>query len=684
MNQEGIQNNELQLLAIPQLMKKHFFIPDYQRGYRWEEKQVFQLLKDLWKYFKVGVKTPIGFYCLQPIVVKECSQETIDTYELEDISALPAYDKDNPEQKGPKNNVWYEVIDGQQRLTTIRILLKFYEAWTFMDCNAFELRYATRPEFSDIFKHIHIDPREKTFTLDDGFKFKNVDVEYVKSCAQNILDWFKNDSLVSTNKLNEIGTFLSNFYMDATKDVSVQVIWYETKEETDARDVFERLNNLKVPLSSSELIRALFLSENAEYRCTLTPLQQALPPSRQAEIAEEDKQKKQSSINAKWDEIEHFFQNDKFWAFITNRDAADYRNRIEILFDFMSEKYVQDDAARKDRLFTYLYFDAEAQKKDLWDLWGDVVKNYDCIRFWFENRDYYHKIGYLIHEKHDNILISLLKYANSNDHKKSEFDHKLNDEIRSTINTRKKFSELSYEDSQNDYKVLKTLLLLYNIELTRVSPKESWFPFDEYKRVEKEDGWTLEHIHAQNSECLDATKRREWRDWISYTIAARESILNPSNEAKQLLKDLREKKAILDEELKPGGVPREKYESIVELFRRDLDLWSEGKAFIVLHQLSNLALLSGSINSGIGKGSFSVKQQYINKCIADGLYVPIATKKVFLKHYYKKNEEAEDEQQERKNQLLNQQLFTWDDKARDAYYDSIQGVLSYYFSADKF
>ena len=47
-----ISNNDLQLLAIPQLMRKHFFIPDYQRGYRWEEKQVYQLLEDLWKYFK--------------------------------------------------------------------------------------------------------------------------------------------------------------------------------------------------------------------------------------------------------------------------------------------------------------------------------------------------------------------------------------------------------------------------------------------------------------------------------------------------------------------------------------------------------------------------------------------------------------------------------------------------------
>ena len=37
--------NDLQLLAVPHLMGKHFFIPDYQRGYRWERNQVYRLLE---------------------------------------------------------------------------------------------------------------------------------------------------------------------------------------------------------------------------------------------------------------------------------------------------------------------------------------------------------------------------------------------------------------------------------------------------------------------------------------------------------------------------------------------------------------------------------------------------------------------------------------------------------------
>ena len=56
--------------------------------------------------------------------------------------------------------------------------------------------------------------------------------------------------------------------------------------------------------------------------------------------------------------------------------------------------------------------------------------------------------------------------------------------------------------------------------------------------------------------------------------------------------DLREKKKVLDDELATGGT-KEKYDASFELFTRDLDLLSEGKAYTVLHQMSNLALLSG-------------------------------------------------------------------------------------------
>lgn len=678
--QSIIPNNDLQLLAIPQLMGKHFFIPEYQRGYRWEEKQIYQLLEDLWKYFFID-EDKGDFYCLQPIVVKECARDVLFKYSdlLEDISSLAPYDSGEI-QEGPKNNVWYEVIDGQQRLTTIRIIMAYYNAWHFAN-EKFTIKYATRPKLSDIFDNLNIDARNNTVELSNIFSYSNVDVEYVKEAAKMIIDWFLDDSVLGiANKRNKLSTFLSDFFTEpkpgtpSTKEKSVQVIWYETKEKTDARDIFERLNNLKVPLSSSELIRAIFLSKDSTYEYRFTKEQDTFDEEDKKRILKNHNDKKKLDINSKWDEIEHYFRNEKFWAFITNRNSNDFRNRIELLFDLISGKSMsKNESDRIDRLFTYLYFDKK--KNDLDGLWATVIRYYDTLRYWFENKDYYHKIGYLIYQGGERTLIELLSYANDDSHRKSDFEKELNLRITSSINRTKQFSRLDYNDKNSGYPELKKLLFLYNVEFTRTEVRDSWFPFSEYKKEEQEgNGWTLEHIHAQNSECLNPNSRIEWRDWVFYTIKARENIGDPVNNS--FLDKLKRILILLEEDIANKTHKVKFEEDIKVLFNEDLNLWSNGAPHNAMHQLSNLALLSGDVNSGIGKGSFSVKQQYINKCIADEKYIPICTQRVFLKHYY--NDEVVNDE------LLHQQLISWSDSDRECYLKSIKRVLGTYFKPEEF
>ncbi|MCR5862309.1 DUF262 domain-containing protein [Flavobacterium sp. J372] len=99
----------------------HFIIPSYQRGYRWEERQIEDLLNDIYEFqedIKKKTDNKIGeFYCLQPIVVLKNG-----------------------------NNKW-EVIDGQQRLTTIYILLSSIKdalKLLKLPSNLFTLEYETR------------------------------------------------------------------------------------------------------------------------------------------------------------------------------------------------------------------------------------------------------------------------------------------------------------------------------------------------------------------------------------------------------------------------------------------------------------------------------------------------------------------------------------------------------------
>ncbi|MFP3526344.1 DUF262 domain-containing protein, partial [Pantoea sp. SIMBA_072] len=49
---------------------KQFWIPAYQRGYRWKPLQVTQLLDDIREFSQRRNPQPEDFYCLQPLVIK--------------------------------------------------------------------------------------------------------------------------------------------------------------------------------------------------------------------------------------------------------------------------------------------------------------------------------------------------------------------------------------------------------------------------------------------------------------------------------------------------------------------------------------------------------------------------------------------------------------------------------------
>ena len=56
------EENIIKPMSIPELVGHNFFIPDYQRGYRWEVDQIQQLLEDLYRYFNSSIAG--DFYCL--------------------------------------------------------------------------------------------------------------------------------------------------------------------------------------------------------------------------------------------------------------------------------------------------------------------------------------------------------------------------------------------------------------------------------------------------------------------------------------------------------------------------------------------------------------------------------------------------------------------------------------------
>lgn len=62
---------DFEVIGIPYLFGKKFFIPNYQRGYRWDIRQIHDLLDDICHFYENA--SDGEFYCLQPIIVASYS-----------------------------------------------------------------------------------------------------------------------------------------------------------------------------------------------------------------------------------------------------------------------------------------------------------------------------------------------------------------------------------------------------------------------------------------------------------------------------------------------------------------------------------------------------------------------------------------------------------------------------------
>lgn len=631
----------MELRAIPDLLNKKYFIPEYQRGYRWENKQVKCLLDDLLAYFKDKESTA-EFYCLQPIVVKQCDAETIKDNKLD-------------------GDDWFEIIDGQQRLTTIRILCSIYDWIDSTPCeHTFAIRYSTRPDMDEIYDSLSAsyDMNGKKWLFDKGAKqWDNLDSVYIYNAAKTTIDWFNEDK---TRK----SIFGSYFFNAQGEDKSVQVIWYEDCGKKDARDIFNEINDLTVKLSCSELIRSLFLSKNARYDCALNL--KGIDEDTQEKLKKQDKANRQRYVNTKWDEIEHRLSDERMRAFMSNLKHKELRNNIELLFDLIAQKNVGDHPQKKDPLFTFIYFNNEINKSNATQLWQRVEKYYSILCGWMENSVFYHKVGYLNALCLDDTTISeLLHFAETNKKHEllSELDRRIGESVR--LNEGRSLATLNYQD-KNDYNYIRRLLFLYNVELQRRQESQQFFPFEVFKPL---SDWTLEHIHAQNSECLPSDDRKVWEDWCRNNAETLKTLrFEETQERKR--KDLIDKLQTAEEKFKNKDKAYTR-KTVMDLFDEVADLYNQlntDKTIVnpkPVHKLSNLALLSQEVNTSIGCSAFAVKRLDIIRLKNKGCYFPIGTMNVFQKAYSK-----------------NQQLYEWSYQDKRSYMASLKWVLRKYLTID--
>ncbi|MBF1170927.1 MAG: DUF262 domain-containing protein [[Eubacterium] sulci] len=554
-------NNEIVLdTKLVGEIKGEFHVPSYQRGYRWGSTEVTRLLDDVYQNGKKN-------YCLQPIVVRNRGET-------------------------------YELVDGQQRLTTLYLIYRYMKnANPFFEEPTFSITYETRDRSADFLNNIDITKRED-----------NIDFWFMAGAYECIKQWFEKDLQIRVMHIFEY--FKEN----------VKIIWYEVGENEDTISLFARLNVGKIPLTSAELVKAIFLSRDVN------------------SISRE----RQEEISLQWDNMEKELHNNSLWYFLTNKTNADYQTRIDLVLDLISGK----PANNREKYYTFFKFDEMRQSKTLDSIWRNIQQTFLVLKDWHVNHELYHKIGYLIAS--ETLTLQEL-FILSKDKTKNEFRDSLDGYIRESIKIEGNYADLSYEKA-SDRKKISILLLLFNVESVRRNGEHSqWFPFDKYKfRKSGKVTWSLEHIHAQQSEGLRT--QEIWKEWLSLHIPSVKSISDDSNELIELMS---------------SAVAKDKLEGqeFSEIQQKVVDLLSVKGNTEYMHSIANMALLSSADNAALNNSTFDVKRNEIIKMDKAGQYIPFCTRMVFLKYY---------------TPSADSQLHFWGHADRIAYVEAMNTVLVNY------
>ncbi len=532
-----------ELITIAELIGKgSFLIPEYQRGYRWTQDEVEKLLNDIYE-FSTDETNSSEYYCLQPIVVKKTEEG------------------------------WYRIVDGQQRITTISLIL------------------GAIPVSENLQK-------DSKITIKYEVTDNNLD-QYYKKEAEEVIKKWKNSE--AKNKLKESLLYYT------------KVIWYELDEVENEHKVFERLNVGKIPLTSAELIKAALLnSKNFTRDSELSKIQLAL----------------------QWDEVEHTLQDDAFWCFLSN-DTDKTSTRIDRIFELyyaetdsgrnifeiFREKSGGGYQKEWNKIYNFfrrnvdLFNDPRAQGM-MGFVYFKETKPKEIKNIFFKK-----EINEELRTKEE-IIIKLKNYCaiKVNICNDNEIKNLSSEDSKKHI--KEYIENLSYEKNKEN---INNILLLANIG--KVAFDGNQFPFERFKINKNGDAYEkidydIEHISSQTENDLSDEKERFFY-LLSLLIVASENESNKGELNKLLQKPAQEK--IADKDWKflsnfwdttEDEIKELNFNKIKE--KLNDDKYKKYKKYIDdddidTDAIGNLVLLDSKTNRSYKNSVFALKKDYIFK-----------------------------------------------------------------------
>ena len=642
--------NSGELRALIEL-EGNFIIPGYQRGYRWNDQQIYDFLNDIFEFyeqFKNGKENKI--YFLQPVVVMENYSEETGSDEKE-------------------NEPEINIVDGQQRLTTVlllnSILLNKYvpKNIDYLFSNDITIKNDEPRHNINKNKFINYTLTINTRNASDEFlkrvakgmeatksECKSIDLYFLYKAYDKIKQYI--------HKMDNKGINWIEFYRIFANQV--KVLWYAIDNSDSSGEIaaFTRLNSGKIPLTNAELSRAALLNPAYYKSKDNKDDNQNLP----------DIETERGLISIGWDNLEYELRKPEFWGFLgfsendcssnvkdqRNKSFEDerYQTRIDFLLDFhFSQKNKKDNTKNKDEdntensdrdrnlpPFIKLEDELKDAKKNNFStnnvkqIWESIQLDLWKLQTWYDDNDLYHWIGYLFAEKRMNPDL----FSKFKDLKKDELKEKVKGYIASFYRDLDTALEYTYDTNEPG---CERLLFLYNVEYVR-SMKTTGTKHRYDFSAHHQKKWTIEHINAQNVEGLNT--KEQWLIWLKSHLGVLGSrFLNQEDQNKENRNEENKKKELIarvDElidklersgQLKSSDL-RDEFlklsKEIVEKINPADDYGTKD-----LHELSNLALLDGSANSVLNNSIFRVKQNKIIEEMKQGNFIPPATQAVFLR-----------------------------------------------------
>ena len=424
-----------------------FIIPYLQRAYKWKEKQAKQMLED----FSEFLKQEKTYYCMQPLAVVKIG--------------------DNK----------YELLDGQQRLTTLLILWRilFEDDKEKNTSYPYKFEYERDSSGSDTYSFI-----TKFDDIKKG-KYRNID-EYYMSKVYGVINQYFDPP--EEKKKNVFKKLLKG------EGKHILFLWYEVNEE-EKHTTFAHLNSGKIELTCSELIKAILLSDGNK------------------ESLDNNGLPDKSLVAAQYAEMEEAFNDDRLWYMLQTDEPLYNGSRMDLLFNMVLNINRKAYEADPKAAFYKVY----ARRADLSRFWKDCRAYFVRIMDLYKNPYTYHYIGYLTYTEGNNKIDDWVKVYKESGLKGCI--EQLKSKVRESISGLGDLEKITYSDTSKA--TLRKIFILHNIQTILIHYETikkanlglrfsyEQFPFE----LLYSQKWDIEHIASLTDNPL--TKIQDCKDWIA-------------------------------------------------------------------------------------------------------------------------------------------------------------------------